>query len=451
MNPTPIRKARHIECTNASSVEIKPLNWLWNNRIPLGKLSLLGGDPGLGKTLVSIDIIARVTTGRSFPDKGECPRGACAILASEDDAADTIAPRLQAAGADLNQVMLLGDVIEPNGRITSYSLQNISLLEEVLRSIPNIRLLVIDPLKQYCAGVDTHKNADTRAILAPLTQMAARLEIAVIGIEHLNKSTSETPLHRLSGSIAFVAAARAAFAITKDQDDPTRRLMLPLKANLSKETPGLAYSVIDHDGLPIVQWELEPVTQSAEEAFSTEEQIDRKFILEETKAALIELLINGARKRADVFRDLKKQDFTDSTIKRAACKLGIESIPNGRECIWQLPEALVNKLNAERFGSKDPQEETNELSELPEPSEPNHLSNLVHLDHKVQKVHPDQTRNEVNRIKIEAALQNTDVDCDEFMTKLDDKDFDDIENGQLDSNAIRLIAESYYPEMVTYV
>ena len=446
MNPVPIRKARHLDTVTASSIEIKPLRWVWNNRIPLGKLSLLGGDPGLGKTLVSNDLIARVTTGRNFPDNEASTQGACAILASEDDAADTIVPRLQAASADLNQVVLLGDVIESNGSFSSYSLQNIDLLENALKSIPNLKLLVIDPLKQYCASVDTHKNADTRAILAPLTQMAARLNIAIIGIEHLNKSGSDTPLHRISGSIAFVAAARSAYAIIKDQDDPSRRLMLPLKANLSKEVTGLAYSVIDQDGMPVVQWEKEPVTQSAEEAFSSDDQIDRKYAIDEAKSMLIELLIDGAKTRSEVFKTILKQDIADSTIKRASRKLNIESISHGKERIWQLPEALIKKLNAERYGPPlSPEETTDPLDPL-DPCDPNNTSNTVHLGHIGHKGQPDHPTMNVTRMKIHNALEDTDIDSEEFMTKFDKEDLQDIASGQLDSNAIRLVAQTYYPE-----
>jgi len=447
MNPTPVRKARHLEFTKASNIDVKPLMWIWKNRLPLGKLSLLGGDPGLGKTLVSNDIIARITTGRDYPDKETCSQGACAILASEDDAADTIVPRLLAAGADISHVILLGDVIEPSGRFSTYSLQNIELLEDALKTVVNLKLLVIDPLKQYCSGVDTHNNADTRAILAPLTQMAARLNIAVVGIEHLNKSGSDTPLHRISGSIAFVAAARSAYAITKDQDDPSRRLMLPLKSNLSKEISGLAYKVEEQNGFPIVVWENEPVVQSAEEAFSTDDQIDRRYAVDEAKDILIELLADGAKKRSDIFKTTRSQDITDSTIKRAARKLGIESIPNGRESIWQLPAALITKLNSERFGSPLPTDETNEPSEPCEPSDPNQATNTVHLGHMVHSVHIGQPDMSLARINIHNALMDTDVDLDDFIGNLDQDGLEDIACGRLDRNAIRTVAKTFYPEM----
>jgi RecA-family ATPase len=177
-------------------IEPEPLRWLWPGRIPLGKLTLLIGDPGLGKSLVTVDMAARLSRGTAFADGAACDRGSTIFLSAEDEAADTIRPRLDAAGADLSRVHVLDAVrvTLADGVLSEkcFSLEtDIAALESALLQNPDVRLIVIDPLSAYLGGTDSHSNAEIRGLLSPLGAMAARRGVAVSAITHLRKSPGQ--------------------------------------------------------------------------------------------------------------------------------------------------------------------------------------------------------------------------------------------------------------------
>jgi len=246
--------------SRVSDISPKKISWLWPGRIPLGKLTLLAGDPGLGKSFVTLDIAARVTRGDSWPDDpNPCEPGSVIILSAEDDTADTIRPRLEAAGARLEKVHILDAVrrSKPNGEI---SLQHFSLETdlEALRSaavlLDDLRLVILDPISAYFGSVDSHTNARVRSVLSPLIEGAASLSFAVVAVDHLSKSNRQA-IYRPNGSIAFTAAARAVWLFAKNPDDPTQRLMLPAKLNLAPDQSGLSYKLVEGTpGIVTVMW-----------------------------------------------------------------------------------------------------------------------------------------------------------------------------------------------------
>jgi putative DNA primase/helicase len=146
----------------------------------------------------------------------------------------------------------------------------IALLEEVLAAHPACKLVNIDPISAYLDGTDSHTNAAVRGLLAPLAELAAKFKVAIVAVSHLNKGGGQTSaMYRITASLAFVAAARAVYAVIKDKDDEGRRLMLPVKNNLSADRTGLAYRIgTATNGAPRIKWEREPVTVSADEAMA---------------------------------------------------------------------------------------------------------------------------------------------------------------------------------------
>ena len=203
-------------------------------------MTLFAGDPGLGKSLVTLDIAARVTCGHEWPDHEENGQpGSVVILSAEDDAADTIRPRLEAAKADLSKVHILQAVRRARASGET-SLEHFSLetdlvaLQDAAVSLGDVWLIVIDPISAYLGNTDSHVNAKVRGLLAPLAQLASSLQTAVVAVDHLNKSNLPA-LYRPGGSIAFVAAARAVWLFAKNPDDAAQRLMLPGKLNLAPD------------------------------------------------------------------------------------------------------------------------------------------------------------------------------------------------------------------------
>jgi AAA domain len=230
--------------TRLADVTPQPVTWLWRGRIPLGKLTVGAGDPGLGKSLLGIDLSARITLGAPLPGSDAAgPAGDVILLSAEDGAADTIRPRFDVAGGDASRVHLV-EAVNDGGSERPFTLaQDLSLLEPVVAE-RRPRLLIIDPLSAYLGDRDSYKDSDVRALLAPLAALADRYQMAVLAIVHLGKNEQRRALYRALGSIAFVAAARSMLAVAQDPDDKGRRLVAGGKANLSGEAAGLAYRVI---------------------------------------------------------------------------------------------------------------------------------------------------------------------------------------------------------------
>src|SRR5215471_10885802 len=232
----------------ASDIAPEKLVWVWPDRIAEGKLVLVGGPPGLGKSQLTAFIAATISNGGDWPcGEGSAARGSVLFLNAEDGIEDTIVPRLLAAGADTGNVHIVAAVTKPDGtgRKTFSLKTDVALLEERAREIGDVRLIVVDPISAYMGGADSHGNAETREVLEPLADMANRLRIAVVAVTHLNKGGAghQNALNRFAGSVAFVAAARSAFAVIEDSEDETRRLLLQAKNNLGPKCKGLAFRI----------------------------------------------------------------------------------------------------------------------------------------------------------------------------------------------------------------
>ncbi len=199
----------------------------------------------------------------------------------EDDPADTIRPRLDAAGGDAAAVTVLEAVKDPGRPERGFDLsRDLPRLKGALDDLPDCRLVVIDPVSAYLGGTDSHKNAEIRGLLAPLGLLARDRRVAVVLVSHLNKGGGGNPLGRVTGSGAFGAAVRSAWLFAGDPDGAdtaadervrSRRLMLPMKNNLAPNTGGLAYSIgagADPGGMPRVWWEPDPVTNTAEDVLA---------------------------------------------------------------------------------------------------------------------------------------------------------------------------------------
>lgn len=319
-----------------ADVKPEPIRWLWFPRFALGKLSIIAGDPGLGKSMLTASFASHVTTGRKWPDGAQCPTGSVVLISGEDDPGDTIRPRLDKAGADVSRVHYLESVYDQEG-IRGFSLAEVPALGGLLTRLSDCRLVVIDPLSAYLAGTDSHNNSDVRALLTPLSQLAAGHGVAIVAVSHLNKSSVGNALSRVTGSLAFVAAARAAYVIARDKEDPARRLMLPLKNNLGNDQTGMAYRIAEDMGVPFVSWEREPVTISAEEALAPQVVAPR----DEAAEFLANLLERGPLSQKDIERRTAESGHAWRTIRRAKDRLGIISRRDGYGhdggWSWELP------------------------------------------------------------------------------------------------------------------
>ncbi len=322
-----------------ADVQATPVRWLWPGRIARGKVSIIAGHPGLGKSQLTISLAAVVTTGRRWPaGHTEAEIGNVLFLSAEDGTADTIAPRLRAAGADLARCSCLQEG-------AGFSLKgDLHKLDEHLTISPTA-LLVIDPFAAYAAGVDTHRDGEVRPMMAQLESIAERHGCAVVGVMHLNKSAGGSALSRVGGSGAFVAAARGAYLVSKDQNDDLRRLFLPIKNNLAPDTAGLAFRVEGRelpDGIrtSLVVWESGTVDTTADEAIAapTPDQGDRSAF-KDAREFLSELLAKGTEvSQKQIDADAKAAGHSRRTVNRAKADLGVKSIKQtDGSWAWRMP------------------------------------------------------------------------------------------------------------------
>jgi hypothetical protein len=230
---------------------------------------------------------------------------------------------------------------KPCSRVFSLE-RDIRALEEACRKYGDTRLVIIDPVSAYCGRTDSHKNADVRGLLAPLAELAARQRVAVEAVTHLNKGDGPA-MYRSMGSLAFVAVARAAWGIVGSPFQPGTRLMLPIKCNLSADTTGLSYIVVERVGVPCIAWSPIPVTTMIDEVLGVERQPKGGRSAERREAAewLRRELAGGAVAAKDLEARAQDAGLKWRTVQRAKDDLGVRDVRDGfgpgARWLWALP------------------------------------------------------------------------------------------------------------------
>lgn len=251
-----------VHCmANLTSEEVR---WLWRGRIPLGKITVLDGDPGLGKSTVTLDIAVRLTLGKPMPDGvyGDLEGPASVLLlTAEDGLRDTVLPRLEAVGADRERVFALESVPDAEGKPGMPAIpRDLEVIERMIVE-HDVKLIIVDPLIAFLGDsqeTNTWRDQDIRRALGPFAQMLERTGCASLLVRHLNKGSGGNPIYRGGGSIGIIGAARSGLLVQKDPDDDTgvRRVMAPTKANLSAPAKAMAYHMEQAvNGSVMVVWE----------------------------------------------------------------------------------------------------------------------------------------------------------------------------------------------------
>lgn len=332
-----------------AEVAPKKVSWLWPNRIPLGRITLVVGRPGEGKSFLTTCMGAHVTTGTPWPDEQACPTGSVIFICAEDDPGDTIRPRLDAHGADCRKVHLLTMtarvVADGTTRARMFTLSDISEFEKALKTHPDCRLVVIDPIGSFLGGdMDAHRDNECRAVLAPVAQLAEKYGVAVVMVAHRRKSNGTSADDLVLGSRAFTGIARAVWHLSRDPANKDRRLLLPGKNNLSVEGDGLAFTI--EGDPPRLCWEREPVPLSADEGLMAEnlaEGAGRPGPAPEARAAatdwLRQRLAAGPAEAKDIQADASGAKLKWRTVQRAAEDLNVvrERPAMGLGWRWSLP------------------------------------------------------------------------------------------------------------------
>ena len=342
----------HLLTRCAAEIEPEPIDWIWDGRIARGKLTVIGGDPEEGKSQLGVYIAATISNGEAWPNsEGRAPRGSVIILSAEDGAEDTLVPRLIAAGADRRKIHLLEAVSESDkkGRRTFNLQTDLELLEAKIKELGDVLLVEIDPASAYMGkNVDSHNDQSVRTVLAPLAEMANRLGIGVVSIMHFNKGNSQAGtkvMHRFMASVAFVAAARVAFAAVRDPDDDKRHLFLHAKNNLAEPAPGLAYTIEQSLVTEMriktshIVWEEGSVSITAAQAMAASQSKDVAPALEEAKQFLAGLIGCDGTPVNEIEKEAKEAGMAWATMRRAkgALKLKSERDGYGGPWLWKRP------------------------------------------------------------------------------------------------------------------
>jgi len=336
-----------------SDVELETTSWLWEPYIPLGKVAILQGNPGEGKTFIALGAAAIVTRGWPFPGTDGRPgetseAGSVLYLSCEDGIADTLRPRFDAMGGDPEWITFLQEFTKrnpENGEETTapVSFQDLPVLRSALQSVRPV-LMVADPIQGFFGkGVDLHRANETRPVLAGLGKLAEEFGCAVLCLSHLRKSEADRAIYRGLGSIDIVAAARSVLLTGRDPEHPDRRAIVHIKSSLAEEGPSIGYEI--RDGR--LEWTgLSDLT--AEALFAKAGDDGRRPALETAKAFLREVLDGGAVPKKTVIEEAKALEVKERTLNRAKRELKIESFrrSDGNDgtgkWFWELPEGRKN-------------------------------------------------------------------------------------------------------------
>jgi hypothetical protein len=344
-----------------SSVRTARVSWLWHHRMPLGKVTVVDGDPGLGKSTMMLDIAARESTGRPMPgdDHHRDVGGDVLVLSAEDGIEDTIRPRLEAAGADLDRIEVLTACRDAQGRPRPPIIpDDISTIREVLRR-SRARLVVIDPLMAYLSGrVDSHRDQDVRGALHQLAEAAEESKAAVVIIRHLNKAAGGHALYRGGGSIGIIGAARAGLLVAPDPKDETLRVLAMTKSNLGPIPPSLSYRLVQAGDVSQVEW-LGISESSARDLLMIESSSsDSSGARSDAEGFLLELLAEGPVAAKSAISQAREAGIAPRTLQRARAGLGVRTTKTGGrfggENAWywelQAPEGAKAPEDASPFG-----------------------------------------------------------------------------------------------------
>lgn len=326
------RKAPELKLINMETVEVEQIDWLLYPFIPYGKVTIIQGDPGEGKTTMVLQIIAKLTKGEIvLPNGSESEPAVIATEAvrviyqtAEDGLGDTIKPRLLEAGADCSRVLVIDDGEQP-----------LTMLDERLEEAlveTNARLIVLDPIQGFLgAEVDMHRANEIRPLMKRVSVLAEKYHCAIILIGHMNKNSSGKSSYRGLGSIDFQAAARSVLVVGRVKNEPEIRVVCHVKSSLAPEGKSIAFRLDKDNGFEwIGEYEIE-----AEDLLNGD---NRGQKTREAKAFLQEILANGQVMQNEIVEEAESRGIKRKTLFNAKSALNIQSNKVGKQWAWSLSD-----------------------------------------------------------------------------------------------------------------
>lgn len=329
------RDEPNLKLINMEQVEVEKIDWLLYPFIPFGKVTIVQGDPGEGKTTMVLQIIAKLTKGEAvLPSGSDEPALEEKTMdlepvnviyqTAEDGLGDTIKPRLLSAGADCSRVM----VIDDNDQ--ALTMMDARLEEAIIKT--KARLVVLDPIQGFLgAAVDMHRANEIRPLMKRVAVLAEKYHCAIILIGHMNKNSNGKSSYRGLGSIDFQAAARSVLIVGRIKDEPEIRVVCHVKSSLAPEGKSIAFRLDKDTGF---EW-IGEYDISADDLLSGD---NRGQKIHEAKEFLKEILVSGSVAQTKVAEEAESRGIKKKTLWNAKNELEIESVKIGNQWFWMLPE-----------------------------------------------------------------------------------------------------------------
>lgn len=359
-----------------ADIQIVPVEWVWPGHIPRGALSIIDGDPGDGKSVMTIDLAARWSTGAPLPDGAPNPGPMDVVLVSAEDDPMVIATRLRAAGADLDRIRMLAGIRTAEGDERPFDLStDLALLEDVLRTT-KAGVVVLDPLMAFMGqDVDTYKDHHVRRQLHPYIELAREYGTALLVVRHLTKGGSKA-IYKGGGSIAFVGAARSAFLVAREAENQEVRVLANIKLNLAPTPKALRYRIrvsTAYDA-PVVEW-LGTTDSSAQDLLDHDPR--EASVMVEAMFFLRDYLTEaGPSSWLDILKSGRAAGMggSEATLRRAREELGLVHRRTGfgdsSRVTWGLPTDWKPDVQPDQPGLSDSPETTDGNGEIPASSSP---------------------------------------------------------------------------------
>ena len=308
-------------------IEAKPIDWLWCSRIPLGAITIVAGMPGLGKSFLTCDLASRISNGRPLPDSTAEILGSTIIASAEDSPEHVLKPRLEALKADTSKIHFFEGVLSytSSGQIVvPFELDNIRELSSAISQLNDCKLLIVDPIGSFMGSVDSHRDTEVRSLLTPLSKIADEYQISVVLVAHIRKGTSSNADDLVLGSRGYTGVARSVLHLSKDPDDPDRKLLTAGKNNLSQPALALAFSIEGEP--PKVLWEENAFELTADELLQmTNAGAGRMSKKEEAKVWLAGVLDQGPVLSTKLVHEAKQIGISERTLERASKEMNLKS------------------------------------------------------------------------------------------------------------------------------
>lgn len=328
--------------------EVKPerVSWRSRGRFARGKLTIVDGDPGLGKSTMLLAFAALLTQGNALPDGDPHPERGVIIVAPEDGVADTIRPRMDLLGADCERVMILATVPTEEGERLVQFPDDADVLEAMIEEM-DAGFVIVDSLDAVMGErLKPSSTTDVRKAFLPLAHVAERTGATIVLIRHLNKSGGTNALYRGTGSIGLIGIARFGLLVAEDPDDPAYRVLSQSKGNIGPPAPSLRWRLVSQPGSDhaLVEWcgiskhsSRSLLSNAADEEVSDDNERD------EAVGWLLTRLSGGPVPSMQVFADAKRAGFSERAVKRAKAKLAVKAEKSGfgdeGKWVWKLPGA----------------------------------------------------------------------------------------------------------------